>query len=157
MSAGHRRWRNLMAQVVFHPEILNQTLSNPQAARQAFQPLERAYLARVVPATPGRNGQLAKDNYTEIVAAPGRIIPFALRCGNRASYAKAVHEPTKPHVIRPRTKQSLYFKGKAGAYGQKGTDKFFNQVNHPGTKGQPWMKNTLVGLLGADRVYKNIN
>lgn len=51
------------------------------------------------------------------------------RIGTNLDYAKPVHEGSKPHVIRPRTKQALFWKG---------ANHPVKKVNHPGTKGNPF-------------------
>ena len=46
------------------------------------------------------------------------------------NYAIFVHEGTRPHVIRPRTKKALYWKGAIHPV---------RKVNHPGTEANPFM------------------
>ena len=55
---------------------------------------------------------------------------------NRADYAMHVHEGTRPHVIKPRRARVLaWFAGG----GTSGPIRFAKRVNHPGTKGRPWL------------------
>ena len=49
-------------------------------------------------------------------------------------YARYVEEGTKPHIIRPKNKQYLYWKGASHPV---------KQVNHPGSKPKPYMKPAL--------------
>lgn len=53
---------------------------------------------------------------------------------NRAKYAAAVHDGTKPHTIRARKKKSLKFSS-------GGETIFVKSVRHPGAKARPWLKN----------------
>lgn len=48
-------------------------------------------------------------------------------------YALFLHKGTKPHVIRPKTKKAL----KVSRYG------IFKKVNHPGTKPNPFIKQSI--------------
>lgn len=49
-------------------------------------------------------------------------------------YAKGVEEGTRPHVIRPKKKKALYWAGASHPV---------KTVNHPGSKGKPYMKPAL--------------
>lgn len=60
--------------------------------------------------------------------------PFGV-VGNTASYALAVHNGTKPHLIRARTKTYMKFRWKR--YG--GGFFYFKVVRHPGTKGSYYL------------------
>lgn len=53
-----------------------------------------------------------------------------LRIGNDVEYAPYVEFDTKPHIIVPREKKSLFWKGAKHPVGK---------VNHPGTKAQPFL------------------
>lgn len=57
------------------------------------------------------------------------------------SYALAVHKGTKPHVITPNRAKVLRFPAKGGGV------VFTNRVNHPGTKGVPFLTDALVAVL----------
>ena len=50
-------------------------------------------------------------------------------------YADAVHEGTRPHIIRPRNKRILAWRDK-----QIGDWRVAREVHHPGTKAQPFMR-----------------
>lgn len=49
-------------------------------------------------------------------------------------YAIFVHEGTKPHVIKPRNKKALYWKG---------AEHPVKKVNHPGSRPNPFMERAL--------------
>lgn len=51
--------------------------------------------------------------------------------GSNVNYAAAVEFGTAPHVIKPRYKQALYWPGAAHPVAQ---------VNHPGTRAQPFLR-----------------
>lgn len=54
-----------------------------------------------------------------------------------AKYAAAVHEGTRPHIIRPRR---IGYKGHPGGLYDKRTGwGVYNKVNHPGTRPNPFM------------------
>lgn len=56
--------------------------------------------------------------------------------GTNVDYAEMVHDGTRPHVIRPRTKQALKF-----TIG--GQVVFAKVVNHPGTRARPFLDRAL--------------
>lgn len=59
----------------------------------------------------------------------GRQVGYVV--GSNVNYAAAVEYGTAPHVIKPRYKQALYWPGAAHPVAQ---------VNHPGTKAQPFLR-----------------
>jgi hypothetical protein len=61
-----------------------------------------------------------------------RISPTRGEVFTTVKYAQAVHEGTRPHIIRPRRAKALRFRGGDGKF------IFAKSVNHPGTKGNPF-------------------
>jgi HK97 gp10 family phage protein len=59
----------------------------------------------------------------------GRSIGYVI--GSNVGYAAAVEYGTSPHVIKPKYKQALYWPGAAHPVAQ---------VNHPGTRAQPFLR-----------------
>ncbi|WP_297451676.1 hypothetical protein [uncultured Corynebacterium sp.] len=59
-----------------------------------------------------------------------------------ADYSLAVHEGSRPHVIRPRRAKVLAWRGTNGMV-------FARSVNHPGAKKRPWLLNALKTGAGA--------
>ena len=59
----------------------------------------------------------------------GRSVGYVV--GSNVNYAAAVEYGTAPHVIKPKYKQALYWPGAAHPVAQ---------VNHPGTKAQPFLR-----------------
>jgi HK97 gp10 family phage protein len=59
----------------------------------------------------------------------GRSVGYVV--GTNVNYAAAVEYGTAPHVIKPKYKQALYWPGARHPVAQ---------VNHPGTKAQPFLR-----------------
>lgn len=84
-----------------------------------------------------RSGNLMNSHIRTPIAISGKKITAGIE--NTASYAMYVHEGTRPHVIRPRRAQVLYFVSPGrGAYPPGPV--FAKQVHHPGTKPRPWLR-----------------
>lgn len=83
--------------------------------------------------TPVRTGYLGRSIVEDPIVWEG---PFRLKTGvtATASYAAAVHEGTRPHVIRARPGGTLAFK-------VGGNTVFAQSVNHPGTRPRPFLTN----------------
>lgn len=66
------------------------------------------------------------------------LLGFRLRwtVGSDVEYAAAVNDGTRPHVIRPKTKQALRFR-------IGGRTVFAKVVNHPGTRARPFLDRAL--------------
>lgn len=56
-------------------------------------------------------------------------------------YAAAVHDGSRPHIIRPRNKKALAFK-------KGGKTVFATKVNHPGAPPRPWLLNAAKDVAG---------
>jgi hypothetical protein len=58
---------------------------------------------------------------------------------NNTKYAAAVHDGSRPHIIRPKRRKALAFDpgGWEGIVVRK-------WVRHPGTKGQPWLRTAAI-------------
>ncbi|WP_405554336.1 HK97 gp10 family phage protein [Streptomyces sp. NBC_01171] len=59
----------------------------------------------------------------------GRSLGYVI--GSNVNYASAVEYGTAPHVIKPKHKKALYWPGAAHPVAQ---------VNHPGTRAQPFLR-----------------
>lgn len=92
---------------------------------------------------------------TEIRVTIGGMEPIVLRfdraavalrgnpravVGTNLGYAKAVHDGSPPHVIRPKGKKALYWRGAAHPV---------RSVRHPGYKGNPFITDGLQAQRGA--------
>jgi hypothetical protein len=91
---------------------------------------------------PKRSGRLAAATSADDVHADG---PWSLRSGvtTHVPYALFVHEPTRPHLIFPRTTQFLRFT-------VKGKTIFAKRVRHPGTAGQPFLRHAAEQAIATD-------
>lgn len=87
---------------------------------------------------PVDTGQLRASHKAEpVVVSGGKVTTSISATGSsKQQYALAVHEGTKPHVIVPRRKKVLSWKGSEGRV-------FAARVNHPGTKPRPWLLNAV--------------
>lgn len=61
-----------------------------------------------------------------------------------ARYAAAVHEGSRPHLIRPRNAQALRFN-------IGGRTVFARLVRHPGTKARPFLRNAAMRIAARER------
>lgn len=71
-----------------------------------------------------RSGYLRGSAYNTFGPLRGEV-------GFRANYAAAVHDGSKAHIIEPRFKKALFWKGLGHPV---------MRVNHPGYKGNPFLK-----------------
>lgn len=93
-------------------------------------------------AAPVRTGHLGRS----IREDPQSFIsPFRVTGGvtAHASYAAAVHEGTRPHVIRPRQARALSFIW-------RGQRVAFRRVNHPGTRARPFLREAALRVVATD-------
>jgi hypothetical protein len=63
-----------------------------------------------------------------------------IRVGSSLSYARAHHEGTKPHLIRPNTKRMLRF-------ASKGQIVFAHMVRHPGTPANRYLTDNMRRII----------
>jgi hypothetical protein len=83
------------------------------------------------PATPVRTGRLRAGNQMRVDAPSGWSVQGQVF--NATGYAAAVHQGTRPHLIRPRNAQALRFEGAGGGI------VFAAVVHHPGTRPRPFL------------------
>lgn len=104
----------------------------PILARKAAS-VTRRITAQAKQNAPVLTGNLARTIEPDPVRFSG---PFRVETGvtAHANYAAAVHEGTRPHVIRPRTARALKFQ-------MGGRTVFASSVNHPGTRPRPFLRN----------------
>ncbi len=79
--------------------------------------------------TPVDTGALRKNIYARSSGLKGEVGPST----TITPYAIYVHEGTKAHTIRPRTKKALYWAGAKHPV---------KMVRHPGTKANPFVERT---------------
>lgn len=83
---------------------------------------------------PVKTGNLGRSIQEDPIVFSG---PFRLKTGVTATadYAAAVELGSKPHVIRAKNGQFLKFPGRDGK------PVFIREVNHPGTRPRPFLRN----------------
>ncbi|UPK64898.1 hypothetical protein MYP14_05980 [Rhodococcus pyridinivorans] len=113
----------------------------PIMARKAAS-LTRRISAQAKTNVPVRTGFLGRSIQEDPLVFAG---PFRVTTGVTATadYAGAVHDGTRPHVIRPRNGTHLKFPGRNGPV-------FARSVNHPGTRPRPFLRNAAEQVLRAD-------
>jgi hypothetical protein len=96
--------------------------------------------ARVdVPVRTGHLGRSIRED-PQVFTGPFRVTGGVTA---HAKYAAAVHEGTRPHVIRPRTAKVLSFVW-------RGERVAFRRVNHPGTRARPFLRNAAFRVVSSD-------
>lgn len=123
--------------------------AGPQLGRNVGQLLARkaASITRQIAAqakadVPVRTGNLGRSIQEDPIRFVG---PFRVETGvtARANYAAAVHEGTKPHVIKPRNASVL-------AFPIGGKMVFAKSVRHPGTRARPFLRNAAERVVAAE-------
>lgn len=64
---------------------------------------------------------------------------YTISLSHGVDYGEILEEGSKPHIIRPKNKKALYWRG---------ANHPVKQVNHPGTKGKPIIEPTIKGNIG---------
>src|SRR5699024_3680263 len=105
------------------------------AAVQLVQKAQRQTLTRAKITSPVDSRPLRNDYVAEPIKESGYEVTTENRVegGAKQENAMYVHEGTKPHVIKPRRKKVLSWKGPEGRV-------FATAVNHPGTAPRPWLR-----------------
>jgi hypothetical protein len=111
-----------------------------QAARRTVTDTTRRVLNRGTILTPVKTGNLRSKNNSRVQQQGLRVVGTVF---NQTNYAAAVHDGSKAHTIRPRSKKVLKFL-------IDGEVVFAKSVNHPGTKGQPWLRRALEEIAGSE-------
>lgn len=90
---------------------------------------------------PVRTGNLGRT----IGELPQTYRPFRVSGGVEATadYAAAVHEGSRPHIIRARNAQALHFFW-------NGREIFRKSVFHPGTRSRPFLRNAGERVVATD-------
>lgn len=101
----------------------------------------RRILARAKVNCPVDTGRLRNSGTSRITVANGKRV--SAEVSFNANYAAAVHNGTRPHVIRPRRAKVLAFR-----VGSKRV--FATKVNHPGTKARPFLADALKQVAAGE-------
>jgi hypothetical protein len=109
--------------------------------RQVVEDFLRKTAAQAKVNTPVRTGFLGRSIEEEPV---NEVSPLRFEGGVTATahYAAAVHEGTRPHVIRPRRAGGVL------AFDMGGRTVFARSVNHPGTRARPFLLNAANTVAG---------
>jgi hypothetical protein len=105
-----------------------------RAALPEITKITRRVLNRAKVLAPVDTGRLRSSGRMDIkitAVGPTGSVTFPV------SYARYVHEGTRAHVIRAKTKKVLRFKGRGGGW------VFAKKVNHPGTKKREFVEQAL--------------
>lgn len=127
-----------MARIRLDRAALNRQLRG--ASRSELETAARQVMNRAKVLAPVDTGRLRSSIRIESRRT------FALRSvytvGSDVEYADMVHGGTRPHIIRPRTKQVLRFKV-GGRY------VYARVVHHPGTRARPFLDRALREVAAA--------
>jgi hypothetical protein len=96
----------------------------------------RRVLNRATVLTPVDQGRLRAGNQMRVTQSGTRVMGEVF---NDTAYAKAVHDGTAAHTVRPRTKKVLRFV-------VDGEVVFARHANIPARKGRPWLYRALVEI-----------
>lgn len=110
-------------------------------ARKAAS-LTRRISAQAKADVPVLTGNLGRS----IEEDPLQVVGMTVKTGvtATANYAAAVHDGTRPHIIRPRHGRALKFQ-------MGGRTIFASSVNHPGTRPRPFLKNAMDEVMRQER------
>jgi hypothetical protein len=114
----------------------------PPILRKVHSSLTRKTATQAKVDVPVRTGHLGRSIREDPQVFTG---PFRVTGGvtAHAKYAAAVHEGSRPHVIRARRAKALHFVW-------HGREVFFRKVNHPGTRARPFLRNAAVRVVASD-------
>lgn len=113
---------------------------NGEPLRKIMRAQRRTLIAAKMRA-PVDSGLLRQRHRTEPVTVTGNRITTAVVAAT--DYAADVHDGTRPHVIRPKSKKALSWK-------RGGVRVFAQSVNHPGAPPRPWLLNAAKEAASAE-------
>lgn len=97
--------------------------------RDAMQRAVLVVEAQAKREAPVRTGNLRRTITSRVERGGDRGV-----IGTNATYARAVHDGSRPHLIRPRQAKALYWKGARHPV---------RVVNHPGSRGNPFFERAI--------------
>lgn len=104
----------------FRKAPANMTKNASEAIRSTVMLIRQ----RAVTNAPVRTSRLRSSAYTTFAPLQGEV-------GFTANYALFVHEGTKAHIIYPKSKKALFWKGASHPV---------RRVNHPGSRANPFLR-----------------
>jgi hypothetical protein len=108
---------------------LKRQLAQTEAAR--VRSAVRAMTDELKRTAPVDSGELARKTGVAVTAANDRQVTAVAEMDT--TYAQVVREGSRPHVIRPRSRQALAF-----YWPKRGATVVLASVNHPGTAANPF-------------------
>lgn len=133
-----------MTRLVLNPAQIQAALTGPQGptARDLVRRGQRVVDQARVNASgrPGPNvdtGRLRSSIHWRLVSGANGIF---IEVGTTVSYARGLEFGNPPHVIRPRTRQALYWRGARHPVAR---------VNHPGNRPLPFLVPALAAAHGS--------
>lgn len=132
--------------LVLKPGALKKMLTSPEG------PIYKDVVAKCVKVQSGarrrcptRTGRLRNSIRWYVASGPVGWV------GTDVKYALAVHNGTRPHLIVPRNPNGVlaFTVGGTGPKQKGGTQVFVKWVQHPGTKGVPFLRDALFDIRGA--------
>lgn len=132
------------ARLVIDQSQMRAVLTGPQSdAVRLVNRAQNMTLNQAKTNSPFDSGQLRNSHKAEPVVVRGSRVEGRVSASGGAGqeYALPVHEGSAPHVIRPRRKKMLSWKGPEGRV-------FASSVNHPGAKPRPWLFNATRQVAG---------
>lgn len=127
-----------MARIRLDRAELNRTIRG--ASRSELETAARQVMNRAKVLAPVDTGRLRAS--IRIEARRTFTLRSVYTIGSDVEYADMVHGGTRPHIIRPKTKQVLRFK-------VGGRTVFARVVHHPGTKARPFLDRALREVAAA--------
>ena len=119
---------------------LQRQLTGPQSAMvRTLRDTTRQTVNAAKLRSPVDTGGLRNAHRAEDIRIQGMKATTALVADK--DYAAAVHDGSKPHIIRAKNKKALAFK-------RGGKTVFATQVRHPGAPARPWLYNAARDVAG---------
>lgn len=127
-----------MARIRLDRAALSRTIRG--ASRRELETAARQVLNRAKVLAPVDTGRLRASIRIEARRTATLRSKFVI--GSDVFYAPYVNDGTRPHIIRPRTKQALRFR-------VGGRTVFAKVVHHPGTRARPFLDDALKQVAAA--------
>jgi hypothetical protein len=122
---------------------INQAAADRVAATHAFKVVTnttRRVLNRAIVLTPVDTGRLRAGNQSRVTRRGTQTVG---EVWNDVKYARFVHDPTKAHTIRPKTKKVLRFV-------TGGRVVFSAYARIPARRGRPWLLRAMREVCGPE-------
>ena len=127
-----------MARIRLDRAELSRTIRG--ASRSELETAARQVMNRAKVLAPVRTGRLRAS--IRIEARRTATLRSKFTIGSDVEYAAFVNDGTRPHIIRPRTRQALKFR-------IGGRVVFAKVVHHPGTRPRPFLDKALQEVAAA--------